>query len=101
VKHDFNQLERSATRHIRNGDYKKALKIYLFMSDGDPSLDGGYLGKQIAQCYEAMKDVHAAKYWYGRALEENPVVNAQCTDARKNLGNVSIDDLIFPEDKGR
>jgi hypothetical protein len=60
VKYDFNQLEMSAVRHVNSGDYKKALNIYLFMADGDPSLDGGYLGKRIAQCYEAMKDFHAA-----------------------------------------
>jgi hypothetical protein len=71
------------------------------MSDGDPSLDGGYLGKRIAQCYEALRDLPAAKYWYGRAIEENPVVRADCIEAQRNLGNVSIDDLLSPEDNGR
>jgi hypothetical protein len=70
-----------------------ALRIYYFMSDGDPSLDGGYLGKRIAQCYEALGELDAAKYWYGRAIEENPVVNSDCADAR-NVATPSISSRI-------
>jgi tetratricopeptide (TPR) repeat protein len=95
MKHDFNKFELSAQRHIESGNYQNALRIYLFMADGDQSLDGGYLGKRIAQCYEALSELHAAKYWYGRAIEENPVVNADCVQAREKLGDLPIDDLIF------
>lgn len=94
-KIDFNTLETSAISLIANGRYNDALKIYFFMADGDRSLDGGYLAKRIAQCYEALGDPHAAKYWYGRAIEENPIVNQDCTEARARLGNVSIDDLLI------
>lgn len=96
-KIDFNKLEMSAVRLIAHGRYNDALRIYFFMSDGDASLDGGYLAKRIAQCYEALGDKYAAKYWYGRAIQENPVVNADCIKARENLGT-SIDDLLTPEE---
>lgn len=47
--------------------------IYLFMgADGDQSLDAGYLGERLGECYENLGDLHAAKYWYGRAVEESP-----------------------------
>lgn len=94
MKYDFNLLERAASRLMELRRPHDALRIYLFMSDGDQSLDGGYLGKRIAQCYEALGDPYAAKYWYGRAIEENPVVNADCEEARKKLGELSIDDLL-------
>lgn len=92
--YDFNELEMAAARHMSAGHYDRALAIYFYMSDGDPSLDGGYLGKRMAQCYEALGELHAAKYWYGRAIEENPIVNVDCSEARARLGNVTIDDLV-------
>lgn len=42
--YDFNQLERRAKELIKAGRSADAIKIYLFMADGDQSLDGGYLG---------------------------------------------------------
>jgi tetratricopeptide (TPR) repeat protein len=94
MKYDFNLLEMSAVRLKEASRFRDALRIYYFMSDGDPSLDGGYLGKSIAECYEKLGELQAAKYWYGRAIEENPVVNASCADAIKALGDVTIDDLL-------
>jgi hypothetical protein len=44
------------------------MAIYFWMGDGDPSLDAGYLAYQIAACHEALGDLHAAKWWYGRAF---------------------------------
>lgn len=98
MKYDFNVLEMAAIRLIEGGRYRDALNIYLYMADGDPSLDAGYLAKRIAQCYKDLGDLHAAKYWYGRAIEENPIVNSDCVEARKNLGCISIDSLLLPED---
>ncbi|MBW8782579.1 MAG: hypothetical protein JF599_11925 [Verrucomicrobia bacterium] len=94
MKYDFNKLEERAKHLLDSGLPQDAVKIYLFMADGDPSLDGGYLAKRIAQCYEQMKDLHAAKYWYGRAIEENPAVRVDCIHARKMLDFVTIDDLL-------
>lgn len=94
MKYDFNRLEEKANSLSSSGRPHDAIKIYLFMADGDQSLDGGYLGKKIAQCYEEMNDLHAAKYWYGRAVEENPEVRGDCVEARKRLEYVTIDDLL-------
>jgi tetratricopeptide (TPR) repeat protein len=94
MKYDFNKLEEKAKNSLDSGLPHEAIKIYLYMADGDQSLDGGYLAKKIAQCYEEMKDPHAAKYWYGRAIEENPEVRADCVEARKRLESVTIDDLL-------
>jgi len=96
MRYDFNVLERRAQQLLDQEEPGSALKIYLFMADGDPSLDGGYLGKRIAQCYEQMNDLHAAKYWYGRAVEENPHVRLDCVEARKRLEHVNIDAIIAP-----
>jgi hypothetical protein len=44
-----------------------------------------------------MGNLYAAKYWYGRAVEENPVVWVACVEARKRLDAlVNIDDLVPP-----
>lgn len=94
MKYDFNKLEEKAKRLLDLGLPQEAIKIYLFMADGDESLDGGYLAKAIAQCYEEMKDLHAAKYWYGRAIEENPEVRVDCVEARKRLDYLTIDSLL-------
>lgn len=94
MKYDFNVLEKVAAELKKQHRYRDALRIYYFMSDGDSSLDGGYLGKRIAECYVELGEPYAAKYWYGRAIEENPVVNAACSDTIKSLGNVTIDDLL-------
>jgi hypothetical protein len=40
-----------------------------------------------------MGDLHAAKYWYGRAVEENPEVPAY-VEARRRLESITIDDLL-------
>jgi tetratricopeptide (TPR) repeat protein len=90
---DFNLLEQRASKFMEKGAYSEALKIYLHMADGDPSLDAGYLGFKIGECYERLGDQHAAKYWYGRAVEENPAIE-QYSSALKRLRNVGIDHLL-------
>jgi len=70
------------------------LKMYLYMADGDHSLDAGYLGERIAECYEAVGDRHAARYWYGRRLEENPEIRTASKKARNRLAYLSIDSLL-------
>jgi len=96
MKYNFNVLEEKAKALTSVGRYKDALRIYLFMADGDASLDGGYLGMKIAEYYEKLGDLYEAKYWYGRAVEENPDARASCTDARKRLDDLNIDDLVPP-----
>ena len=65
------------------------------MSDGDPSLDGGYLAEKLGQCYEALSDLSAAKYWYGRAVEENPEVRLFSSERRQALAGVDVSDLVL------
>jgi hypothetical protein len=101
MRYDFNVLERRAQELLRSGRPDDAIRIYFFMADGDPSLDAGYLGKRIAECYEEMGYLYAAKYWYGRAVEENPV-RSDCIEARNRLeAAVNIDDLVLPREYQR
>jgi hypothetical protein len=93
MTYNFNRLEERAKELVAEGRFHDAIAIYLFMADGDASLDGGYLGMRLGQCYEQSGDLHAAKYWYGRAVEENPTVEAYAT-ARSRLMQISIDQLI-------
>jgi tetratricopeptide (TPR) repeat protein len=92
--YDFNKLERTATKLMEAGRVADAIKVYLFMADGDPSLDAGYLGERLGICYEKVGDLHAAKYWYGRAVEENPEVRLASTQAYERLLGLSVDDLM-------
>lgn len=88
---DFNKLERAANLHIECERHTEALAIYFFMAGGDPSLDAGHLAERIATCYSRLGEPHAARYWYGRALEENPEVYAYCRDLICGLGDRTID----------
>ncbi|HEY5048858.1 MAG TPA: hypothetical protein VII49_12655 [Rhizomicrobium sp.] len=99
MKYDFNVLETSARKLKERGRFRDALKIYYFMSDGDPSLDAGYLGERIGECYEALGELQAAKYWYGRAIEENPVVRTASAEAIKRLRDLTLDPLLQFEAK--
>jgi hypothetical protein len=63
----------------------------------DPSLDAGYLALRIGECCELLGDQHAAKWWYGRAVEENPEIPAYA-QARQRLEHITIDDLLPPPD---
>jgi tetratricopeptide (TPR) repeat protein len=97
MKYDCNALEHKASELIGLGRFMDAAKIYLFMADSDSSLDGGYLALKIGQCYASAGDLHAAKYWYGRAVEENPSVD-KYVEARRSLEYLNIDELISPKD---
>jgi hypothetical protein len=50
--YNFNYLERRAKDLIASGNVADAIKIYLFMADGDQFLDGGYLGERLGDCYK-------------------------------------------------
>lgn len=96
MAYDFNVLEQSASRLMELGRFADAIKIFLFMSDGDASLDGGWLGWRLGQCYEALGDVHAAFYWHGRAVEENRELRLESLAARERLQSLAtIDDLLI------
>ena len=98
MAYDFNKLETTAASLKDEGRYRDALCIYLWMADGDASLDGGYLGGRIAECYERLGEADAARYWYGRAIEENPAVRLDEAAALARLGNISIAEFCGPEE---
>jgi tetratricopeptide (TPR) repeat protein len=89
---DFYALERRARIFVESGRIRDAIAVYYAMGDGDPSLDAGYLANRLGECYEAMGELHAARYWYGRAVEENPGIS-KYQEARKRLDGVSFDAL--------
>ena len=95
MPHDFNRFERSAGRLKQLGRWQDALEVYLFMADGDPSLDAGYLGTRIAECYEALGRPREAKFWHGRAVEENPGVRTSSQEALRKLGDLPIEHLLI------
>jgi tetratricopeptide (TPR) repeat protein len=96
MQYDFNVLEQSASKLEDLGRHADAIKILLFMSDGDPSLDGGWLGWRLGKCYEALGDLNAASYWHGRAIEENPEIRLESATARERLlPLIGIDDLLI------
>lgn len=97
MNYDFNRLERSAKKKMGEGRYGDSLAIYFYMADGDDTLDAGWLGMKIAEYYEALGDLHAARYWHGRAVEENPGVWVTSEAARGRLVSLSIDDLLISE----
>lgn len=94
MSRDFNTLERAAARLVSEQRPHDAIGIYLYMADGDPSLDGGYLAERLGERYELKGDLHAAKYWYGRAIEENPDDRAKSKEALSRLSHVTIDHLL-------
>jgi len=87
---DMNALERKARDFLDARKFDAAREVYLVMGDGDPSLDAGYLGHRIGTTYEAEGRLMEAKYWYNRALEENPEIPAYQDAAARFRG-------FFPE----
>lgn len=91
-----NQLEARAAKLREAGRDRDAMAIYLHMADGDPSLEAGYLAMQIGACCESLGDLHLARWWYGRAVEENPSINGY-VEARQRLEHVGIAVLLNEE----
>jgi len=96
-RYDFNVFERRAKELIAADRPKDAIAIYLFMADGDPSLDAGYLAERIGHCCELLGEFHAARWWYGRAVEENPEI-ARYEEARRRLEHVPIADFFSADE---
>jgi hypothetical protein len=90
---DFNTLQAFANRCVREGRYGTAIAVYLHMTEGDPSLDGGSLAHAIGECYEKLGDLHAARYWFGRAAGENPGIDLYQRDFAR-MRAVRVEDLV-------
>ena len=96
MTYDFNLLETRAKELISAGRIREAMEMYYFMADGDPSLDAGYLAYRLAECCEKLGEVHAARYWYGRAVEENPG-RPTYREALARLQNIDLDHLLVTD----
>lgn len=94
MDYDFNILERIASALKDQGRYRDALRVYFYMAEGDPSLDGGYLGSRIGECYECVGELDDARYWYSREAEESA---SRSSEGAIRLGPISIEDLCGPE----
>lgn len=90
---DLAAFEKSAMELLQRGRPADALRIFYRLADGNRSLDGGYLGWRIGQCYEALGDLDAARYWHGRAVEENPALRS--AEALSRIGDPPLDDLLI------
>jgi hypothetical protein len=88
-------LESSATELLQRGRPADALRIFYRLAEGNRTLDGGYLGWRIGQCCEAMGDLAAARYWHGRAVEENPALRSLSAEALDRIGDTSLDELLI------
>ena len=91
---DFNVLEIEALTAIDCGDVQRAIAIYTWMADGDPSLDGGYLGERLGVCYERLDQPFVSRFWYRRAVEENPEVRSGANEALQRLGSLDVAELL-------
>ena len=96
--HSAAALETSAMELLQRGRAADALKIFYRLAEGNASLDNGYLGWRIGQCYEALGDVHAARYWHGRAVEENASLRTLSAEALARIGELPLDDLTIVAD---
>ena len=94
AKVDFNALEKQAKALIANGLIRDAINIYILMADGDPSLDGGYLGQKLGQCYELLGEPIVASYWYARAVDESAEIRADSVNAIKRLRPLAKEYLL-------
>jgi hypothetical protein len=90
---DFTKISTIAHRLEEIGKYSEAIKIYYCLCDGDSSLEAGYFAQRISICYEKLGDSFAAKYWAGRAVEENPTI-VQYTEQREKFSSVGILNLV-------
>lgn len=93
TKLDFTKISTFAYRLEETGTYSEAIKIYYCLCDGDSSLEAGYFAQRISICYEKLGDKFAAKYWAGRAVEENPTID-QYTEQRGKFSNIGILEFV-------
>lgn len=92
-QYDHAAFEKSAMELLQRGRPADALRIFYRLAEGNRSLDSGYLGWRIGQCYEALGDLNAARYWHSRAVEENPALRS--AEALSRIGDPPLDDLLI------
>ena len=93
MSNDFNSLEQLALTLQESLRHEEAIAVYLYMADGDASLDGGHLGYCLAHCYRFLGRLAEAQYWAQRAVEENPSIEVY-QRLHAELGKISIQHLV-------
>jgi len=86
---DVNELQNRAALLRSNGHFQKAIDVYLYLADGDPSLDAGWYAIQIAECCEKLGRMTEARYWAARAKDENPTVPDR-QEIEQRLGPIKL-----------
>ena len=92
--YDFNVLSAAAADFYRQNRFRDSLKIFLFIAVIDT--ESGFYSERVGSCYENIGDLHSAKYWYGKAVKENPTIEPYVR-ARERLKHVNIDFLLDPK----
>jgi tetratricopeptide (TPR) repeat protein len=90
---DLNVLQKYASKYLEVGEFDEAIALFLEIAHSDKTLDAGYLAERIGFCYEQKRQFHVAKYWYDRAVEENPEIEAYKTAARRFTA-LTVDELV-------
>lgn len=90
---DFNLINHCADQAFSDGNFLDAIAVFLFWAELDSSLEAGYVGFRLANCYERLGDKVSARYWAARCLFENPNVQ-EYMDLVDNLGKSDLDHII-------
>lgn len=90
---DANAIVARARARQERLDYQSALELFLYLAQGDQSLDGGSLGVDIAYCYEQLGRINEARFWASRAREENPTLDDR-VEISERLGPIKIEHLL-------
>ncbi len=97
---DINDEYRWLDDRMEKGEYRRAAARFYALMDGDPSLEAGCNAEKLAACYDAMGEVQPARYWYRRAVEENPETHQHARARRQILEAHNVDHLVNPAASG-
>jgi hypothetical protein len=91
---DLNNIVAKIDKLIHEERYNDALFLLYYISIDDPSLEAGYYAYLIGKCYEETNNITGARFWYKRAVEENPEVT-QYSSALDRTEEMDIESMIF------
>ncbi|WP_296084042.1 hypothetical protein [uncultured Agrobacterium sp.] len=80
-RYDVIHLNGMLKRCINGGKVADPSRFTFSRQMGDRSRDEDYLGERLGICYERLGGLHAAKYWYGRAVQEGPELRLEAAQA--------------------
>lgn len=89
MRYDLNKLEQAATALKNLGRNRDDLR-YSWRTATPCWMEVISLGGRIAECYERLGKLDAARHWYGRTVEENPAIRLGEQAAYERLGSICI-----------